>query len=80
MFLTVVIGGTALGVAVLVGLAIAVVLMKREDKRMRLHHTPATARERYSRWVMGLYVRDEDECPACPDPRIPSLRKGGDQQ
>ncbi|MEV4164255.1 hypothetical protein [Nonomuraea dietziae] len=73
-------GGASLGLAVLVGLAIAVILMKREDKRMRLHHTPRTSRERYSRWVMGLHVRDEDGCPSCPDPRSPHAPpEGGDQ-
>ncbi|GGS94681.1 hypothetical protein GCM10010156_61140 [Planobispora rosea] len=80
MFLTVVIA-CSLSVIVLAALAVAVLAMKREDKRMRLHRTPRTTLERYSRRVMGLYVRDE-ECAFCPDlPASASASaKGGDQR
>jgi hypothetical protein len=76
MFLIAAIGIAVLGLALLSALAVAVLVMKAEDKRMRLHHTPTTARERYARWVMGLYVRDEDDGASYPDPQIRN-RTGG---
>ncbi|WP_214326020.1 hypothetical protein [Nonomuraea sediminis] len=68
MFLVVVIGSAVLGLVVLVCLAVTAVAMKCEGKGKRLLNIPGMARARYARWVMGLFVRDEDECSSCPHP------------